>query len=254
MSIVREVMIGPHRLIQGDAYAVVPRLGRFDRVATDPQYDFDNRGGGKFRKSRAGATAIVELGLDQGFDHRILGPAVADAVAVFCHNDQLPELLRYLSTVYARFVVCGWRKTNPMPVHNRHYLPDLEPWIHAWLMSAHPEGEYEDKRRTWEGSRGSTGGQDQHPTVKPLGLMRKIVRNLGGATVLDPFMGTGTTGVACVHEGRVFTGIERDPHWFDLACRRVEAAMAEAADPIRETPKPRPVSAPAAPLFDGAGA
>lgn len=245
--------IGPHTLILGDAYAVAPGLGHFDACAADPQYKFDNSGGGRYRKARHASNALVELGLDQGFDMRLLKPALADAVVVFCHNDQLPELLTYLTSIYARFALCFWRKTNPQPVHNKHYLPDFEPYVHAWLRHAHPIGNYEDARRCWDGSV-SRGGEGRHPTIKPLALMRKIVRNMSGETILDPFMGTGSTGVAAAIEGRVFTGIEIDPHWFEVACRRLEAVVRGQPDPLRDAP-PRPAAGPAdpggGPLFMG---
>ena len=70
-------------------------------------------------------------------------------------------------------------------------------------------------------------GQQQehaHPTVKPLPLMMKIVRNVNAETILDPFMGTGTTGEACIKQGKRFVGIEVIPKYFDMACRRLEAA------------------------------
>lgn len=257
---VRIVRVGPHTLILGDAYGVLPGLlaarGRpFDEAVMDPPYDFDNSGGGAFRAARHAHNALSEAGLDQGFDHRILTPALADGVVVFCHNDQLPGVLTHLDRVFARFALCCWRKTNPPPVANKHYQPDLEFYVHAWLKPAHPVGELADKRRgtMWDGAC-ARGGEDQHPTVKPDGLMDRIMRNLSGAEVLDPFMGTGSTGVAAVKAGKTFTGIEIDPHWFDLAVRRVTAAMEGAADPIRERPRPRPSVEASAPLFEGGAA
>jgi hypothetical protein len=78
---------------------------------------------------------------------------------------------------------------------------------------------------------------NHHPTVKPLALMQYLVRLTAtpyGGVVLDPFMGSGTTGVACVLEGRSFVGIEREPEYLEIARRRIEAAtlplMREAAD------------------------
>jgi len=62
-----------------------------------------------------------------------------------------------------------------------------------------------------------------HPTEKPVGLMRKLLQKTAGI-VLDPFMGSGTTGVACVKLGRKFIGIELDPKYFDIACKRIEEA------------------------------
>ncbi len=65
-----------------------------------------------------------------------------------------------------------------------------------------------------------------HPTQKPERLMRWCVRRLkGGRCIVDPFMGTGTTGVAAVEEGREFVGVEIVPEFFDLACRRIDAAQ-----------------------------
>lgn len=66
-----------------------------------------------------------------------------------------------------------------------------------------------------------------HPTEKPVLLMRHYVENSTqeGQTVFDPFMGSGTTGVACVRSGRRFIGVEKDVRFFDMACRRIEKSM-----------------------------
>jgi site-specific DNA-methyltransferase (adenine-specific) len=76
-------------------------------------------------------------------------------------------------------------------------------------------------------SRSERGEGNVHPTVKPLALMRYLVRLVTrkGGIVLDPFMGSGTTGVAAIQEGMNFVGIERDPHYYDIASRRVNDAM-----------------------------
>lgn len=62
-----------------------------------------------------------------------------------------------------------------------------------------------------------------HPTEKPVGLMMMLVKKVPGV-VIDPFIGSGSTGVACVKLGRSFIGIEREPDYFDIACRRIEQA------------------------------
>jgi len=66
----------------------------------------------------------------------------------------------------------------------------------------------------------------EHPTQKPLPLILWCLGRVPtAATVLDPFMGSGTTGVACAHADKAFTGIEREPKYFDIACRRIEDAQ-----------------------------
>ena len=79
-----------------------------------------------------------------------------------------------------------------------------------------------------------------HPTQKPLALIRWCILHLPDTakTILDPFMGSGTTGVACVKMGRKFIGIEREPEYFEIACRRIRQAY-EQPDMFVESPKPR---------------
>jgi adenine-specific DNA-methyltransferase len=81
----------------------------------------------------------------------------------------------------------------------------------------------------------------EHPTQKPIALMRHIVKvsSRPGHIIIDPFTGSGTTGVACMHLGRRFVGIERDPKYFSIACRRIEEAQRQG-DLIRDVlPKPK---------------
>lgn len=71
-------------------------------------------------------------------------------------------------------------------------------------------------------------GRNHHPTVKPLALMEylcTLTATPTGGVVLDPFMGSGTTGVACVNTGRHFIGIEKDAGYFEIARRRIEQAQ-----------------------------
>ena len=89
-----------------------------------------------------------------------------------------------------------------------------------------------------------------HPTQKPLRVMRWCLGFVPNAnTILDPFMGSGTTGVAALQLGRKFIGIEIDPGYFDIACKRIEEAWKQPR--LFEEPRKKPEPAPT--LFDGAG-
>ena len=77
-----------------------------------------------------------------------------------------------------------------------------------------------------------------HPGTKPTGLMVTLCSMLSTGSVLDPFMGSGTTGVACVNLGRKFIGIEIEPKYFDIACRRIELAYKQPR--LFEEPKQKP--------------
>jgi site-specific DNA-methyltransferase (adenine-specific) len=111
-----------------------------------------------------------------------------------------------------------------MPVANRHYQPDTEIYVHAWTKGSHPIGDLPQKQRFIIAANGQDSGI-AHPTVKPLPVMQKIVANVNGASICDPFMGSGTTGAAAVMAGRRFIGIEMNERYFDIACKRIDDAQ-----------------------------
>jgi len=103
--------------------------------------------------------------------------------------------------------------------------------------------------RSWNsgGKRGvythcvNVGRQGEHPTEKPLSLMSELLLDYTkpGELICDPYAGSGTTGVAAVKSGRRFIGIERDPKWFDLACRRIGEALKQPDMFVAPPPKPK---------------
>ena len=92
-------------------------------------------------------------------------------------------------------------------------------------------------RYLWNGLLAHEAGERRiHPMQKPIALMEWCVKFVKSETILDPFMGSGTTGVACVKLGRKFMGIEIEPRYFDLACRRIEEATRQG-DMFRDIEK-----------------
>lgn len=216
--------IGRATLYLGDCRDILPALGNVDAVVTDPPYEFATSGGGIFRRDRENMDQIQAAGLDQGFDHSVLSSAQFGSAVVFAHNDQWSTLLPFLAAEYGRYAICQWHKTNPMPVANKHYQPDTEIYVHAWNPGFHPAGDLCQKQRFILAANGQDGAI-AHPTVKPLPVMQKIVANVTASTICDPFMGSGTTGVASLGAGRDFIGIEKDSGFFDIACKRIEDAQ-----------------------------
>lgn len=224
------IQIGPPgnpvaTLYHGDAYAIRPTLGWFDADVMDPPYLIRTEGGGSFRKHRPYLDKIKDEGLDQDFDHRIINPLLCGAAVVFCHNDQLPRLAPTLAGLFHRNALLVWQKTTPMPVANKHYVPELELYFHAWNRGYHPVGELAELKRIFA-CRSRALKDFGHPTVKPDPLMDKIMKNVAGQTVCDPFMGTGSTGVAALKAGKRFTGIEHNLTHFETAVRRITDAWA----------------------------
>lgn len=220
------VEVGPATLYCGDAYEIRPTLGWFDADVMDPPYVIKTSGGGSFRKHRPYLDQIKDEGLDRGFDHAIINPLLCGSTVVFCHNDQLPEVAATMKGLFHRYALCVWRKTTPMPVANKHYVPEIELYFHAWQRGYHPVGDLNALKRVFE-CRSRALKDFGHPTVKPDELMAKIIANVNGQTICDPFMGTGSTGVAAVKAGKLFTGIEHNPAHFETAVRRITEAWAE---------------------------
>lgn len=211
----------------GDAYVIRPTLGFFDADVFDPPYLIKASGGGHYRKNRPMMDQIEQSALHRGFDLSIIDPARCGAAVIFASNDQLAGLLTHVHQAFHRHALCVWAKTNPQPVANKHYRPDCEFYVHAWRHGYHPQGTANDKLRVSRITSPRGAARFDHPTTKPDALMAKIIANTAGASICDPFMGTGSTGVAAIRAGRTFTGIEKDPRHFATAVARITAAIEE---------------------------
>ena len=222
------VTIGRATLYLGDAYVIRPQLGFHDADVLDPPYLINVSGGGRYRKNRKIFDRIENEGLHRGFQMSIVNPLLCGAAVVFASNDQLGELLRLAQGQFHRHALCVWQKTNPQPVANKHYRPDVEFYVHAWNRDYHPQGALAELFRVSRISSPRLTDRFDHPTTKPDLLMSKIIANVAGDSICDPFMGTGSTGVAAIRGGKRFTGIEHDPRYFATAIERITAAVAES--------------------------
>lgn len=228
---------------QGDCLAILPGLERVEHVITDPPYSKDlylryrTNGGAVYTPSaKANRTdqAIELANLRIGAIDEILEPAAAQFVRlasrwILAFSDMETTHL-WRKAFGGRYVRTGiWVKPNAMPqISGDRPGQGYEPYT-----LAHAPG-----RKRWnaggkssvytcngENSQSSDRGEFGHPCPKPLELMLELVADFTdpGDTVLDPFMGSGTTGVACLRLGRKFVGIEKDPQYFQTARDRLAA-------------------------------
>lgn len=214
----RVEQIGDATLYLGDCLEILPTLGEVDAVVTDPPY-----------------------GLDHASNH-IAATTTAEWMNQVIQND---------SDTTARDAVLAWHVGAwacfgswkvPKPEHTRAVLIwDKGPASGMGDLGFPWKGSWEE---IYVGGQGWAGRRDEgvihncfvvtrksmgrsHPNEKPVSLLSKLVCKSPGSTVLDPFMGSGTTGVACANLGRKFIGIEIEPKYFDIACERIEAAYAQ---------------------------
>ena len=228
----REEIIGDCRLILGDCRDVLPTLPKVDAVVTDPPYGIglntDNRrfsGGNVASQAKRGNNIGSANGRpifedDAPFDPSFLLDLGGDKIIWGWNNypDRLP-----------RGSCLVWLKRNDDAFGS--FLSDAEL---AWMSKGH--GVY--CRRDL--SNAAIANERVHPTQKPVGLMEWCLAFVPKTRlILDPFMGSGTTGVACVNLDRKFIGIEIDEGYFDIACRRIQEAYKQPR--LFEEPAPKPV-------------
>lgn len=235
MVAILEIIIGDATLILDRCENVLTDIGEVDALVTDPPYLINTSGGGKWRKKRSNMENITKAKIDKGFDINTFNPSLYGSFITFCHNDQLHILLPWFADNYRRHVTCNWVKDNPAPMANRNYQASTEPYVHAWNKDFHPtgilKGKINEMRRTVHAPVGKS--KYDHPTVKPDVVMNKIMKNVNGETVIDPFMGTGSTGIAAIRHGKKFIGIEHNPDFFKMAVSRFyELYSSEISRPV----------------------
>ena len=259
-------------LYQGDCLEVLPTLGRFDLVVTSPPYDEQRayteafKGVDCFAVISALAEGLSDGGVivwnvaDGTKDGSETGTSFRQALhATECglrlHDTMIFEKYQafggsnkaYLHAFEYMFV---WSKGSPKAFNPIKDKPNARPGklestarggtrkdgtIPERVMRLTPD--YSKRTNVWRYAVG--GGDTGHPAVMPLDMASDHVFSWSneGDHVVEPFLGSGTTGVACAKLGRKFTGIEIDPGYFDIACRRIEAALKQP-DMFIDPPKP----------------
>lgn len=208
----RKETIGNATLYCGDCRDILPTLGPVDAVVTDPPYGMAFRS--NYRAERHAAIAN-----DESADLLVwaCGLPVSHSRYVFGRWDNLTDAPKPKSVV-------TWVKNNWSMGDLRHEHARQSELILFYPGEAHS---FPGKRPA-DVIQAARTRNEHHPTEKPIPLMQQVLGWTAG-TVLDPFMGSGTTGVACMNLGRQFVGIEIDPGYFDIACRRIEAAQRQAS-------------------------
>jgi DNA modification methylase len=228
MAIVKEERIGGQRLILGDCLQVMQLLGKVDAVVTDPPYGIGyshGGGGGKLARSTVLDHKPI-IGDDVPFDPSLLIALGLPSILWGGNHfaNRLPPSPSWLT----------WDKRCA------DYSNDQADCEMAWTNLGFPARMF---RHVWNGMlRGSESKTPRvHPTQKPVALMEWCLGFLPNAqTILDPFMGSGTTLVACQRLGRQGIGIELDEDYWQIACRRIDEATRQP-DLLIDPPAPQPI-------------
>ena len=210
---IRKEQIGDATLYLGDCREILPTLPKVDAVVTDPPYGIN-------------INASSRLSVSRGFGGETWDDEPIDAALIASLMDAGRQQIiwggNYFELPPTRCFLI-WDKNNA----GRDFADVEMAWTNIDAVA----------RRLMFRPMNMDGGK-QHPTQKPVEVMKWCLDHIEGAAVMDPFMGSGSTGVACVKRGFRFIGIEREARYFDIACRRIEQAYAQP-DFFVEAPKPK---------------
>lgn len=231
-----KIVIDNATLWHGDCREIYPRLPRIDAIITDPPYGIDYQHGGGGRNS----PHVTRLGKIIG-DHAPFDPSwMIDAAGIRNSTGRNKatklKLALFGADHMARFIPpqmgawCVWDKSCGGGANDS--FADAEFW---WQTTRTARRIY---RHLWKGMmRDMTGdptpgARRHHTSEKPVALMQFVIESLRvqvGSSILDPYMGSGSTGVAALLSGRKFVGIECDRRVFDAACERIAVASAQTS-------------------------
>lgn len=227
--------IGDCTLYLGDCLEVMPTLELVDHIIADPPYEQRMQhlhAKFKLRRTDGGPQRKV---LDFGSVQDIRDPFL-DFVPVlnggwlltFCNVEGVGEWQKAILARKMKFkTTCIWNKPDSTPkLNGQGPALSYECITTTWCGTGHARWNGGGKRGVFTHCTNNRERHGEHPTEKPVSLMKELVSLFTnkGQTILDPFMGSGTTGVACVKLGRKFIGIELEEKYFGIACERIRKA------------------------------
>jgi DNA modification methylase len=235
-------MDGDIQLLQGDCRQLLDLVEGVNLVLTDPPYSLTSGGkpdplntkhkvmAGRWMKDYNNKGNLFDTPKIE-FSEWI--PLVVGCMAenadfyAMVNSKNMLKLLQAMEKAEVRLhTILAWNKVTATA--NRWYMQNMEFVVYGWRGIARPINDCRAKQLVKAPQVDETG----HPTEKPVALMEYYIRNSTdpGALVLDPFMGSGTTGVACVRSGRRFIGIESNPDFFATAQQRIAAEQTKGAN------------------------
>ena len=232
----REEVIGRARLILGNCLDVMRGLEPVDHIICDPPYE---------ARLHAAKSHEADLRKDggpklQAINFECIDPIRHDFVTAsstmcggwfiaFCTPEGIAKWADEINESPMKYKrACHWIKPDSTPqLNGQGPAQGAEHFVCAWAGTGHARWNAGGKRGVYTHLVNNAERTGKHPTEKPRRLMSEIIADFtnAGQTILDPFMGSGTTGVAAVMAGRDFIGIEQNEAYFELACERLRNAQ-----------------------------
>lgn len=227
--------IGAATLYLGDCIELMPKIGPVDHIIGDPPYEAIMHASKNERAVQRidGGPAISGLDFDAIDEIRAdvvgLGALASGWFIMFCTSEGVGRWADQINASPMKYKrACVWIKPDSTPQMNgQGPAQGAEHFVCAWAGTGHAKWNAGGKRGVYTHCVNNPERTGEHPTEKPRRLMTEIIADFTNPNdlICDPFMGSGTTGVSAVQAGRRFVGIELNPVYFDLACKRIEDAQ-----------------------------
>lgn len=237
MKYIEKVVIGDCTLYHADCMDVMPFIDKVDAVVTDPP--FEKEAHSSIRRTQKSITnKTVDI-----INFEMINEDLRDFISkwsnknskgwnlFFCQCEAVAawrDSIEKFDGKYKR--ACIWVKPDSSPQFNgQGPAQGYESIVCSWSGEGVSRWNGGGKRGVFTHLTNTKDREGTHPTEKPIRLMNELVNlfTFKNDLILDPFMGSGTTGVACVKMGRKFIGIELDKQYFDISCGRIRDAYAQ---------------------------
>ena len=218
-------MLEINKIHLGDSYQLIKEIpdNSIDLVHIDPPYLIHAGGsGGCFGKGdRTYHDELVDIsnGIDNSILEELCRVLKKINIYIWCNKNQLGQYIQFFENKGCNTELLTWHKTNPIPTCNNKYLSDTEYCLFFREKGVPIYGTFSTKQKYYvTGLNTKDKGKWEHPTIKPLGIVKNLIFNSSkeGDVILDCFSGSGTTAIACDDLHRSFIAIEIDKKYHSL--------------------------------------
>ncbi len=226
-----------NKLYLADCYEFIKQIPAksIDLIITDPPYELEvNHSVGRYGDIKKLSYEQI-ANMSNGFDYSILDEFIRVLkkinIYIWCSKKQLQYLLDYFVTKHKCYwEIINWHKENAVPTGNNTFISDTEYCLFFRQKGVHLGGDYFTKRKYYVAYTNRTDkAKFQHPTIKPLHIIKNFVINSSKENdiVFDPFVGSGTTAVACKELNRQFIACEINEDYYNTAINRLNQIRAD---------------------------
>lgn len=224
-------------IMLGDSYKLIKNIpdGSIDLVYTDIPYLFADGGysdsplSKRIKKLKEEELAEITKGIDYTILEEFIRVLKKVNCFIWCSKEQILDIMNFFNKYNCMYEILTWNKTNPTPMTNNVFLPDIEYCLYFREKGVKLNDGYQLKSKWYESPINKSDKEKyKHPTIKPLNLVKRHILHTTqeNDVILDPFSGSGTTCIAAKELNRRFIGIEINKEYHKISLDRLNGILA----------------------------